>query len=257
MDLEAVASLLAVPVALLTAWWAWRGANKGAEATVTAGRSQSEAAVEAVWRQGRNEHEQWIHNARSDAYSEFLRAADALARTVKRLPQVDYEHREELLAQRSMAVDEAYARVEVLGSPSVTAQAQHLRSHCHRLERTALRRAVLKSAVEALENESCWDNPEHCENQHHNSASVAWNLLVSWGRLEFEEQCEERGFLEFCLQGSGALSDEHIAQVLDVSKNTAGWDDLIGGWSRDPLDERFQDARIEFVNAMRHSTTAT
>lgn len=254
MDLEAAASLLAVPVALLAAWWARRGASRGAEATVTAGQSQSEAIVEAVRQQGHNEREQWAHNARSHAYAEFLRAADALARTVRSLPEVDYEHRKELLAEKSMAVDETYAHVEALASPPVVAQAQHLRSHCHNLEKTALRRAVLKSAVSALDRWGCWDNPDHCEDQHHNSAYVAWDLLVGWGQLGLEEQCEERGFLEFCLKESRALSDEHVAQVLDVSKNAAGWDDLIGGWSRDPLHERFQDARIEFVKAMRNST---
>lgn len=113
----------------------------------------------------------------------------------------------------------------------------------------ALRRAVLRSAVSALEANWSPRDAELCEDPHHGSAFVAWELLARWGSLEDDERWEQLDFLQFVLQESRALTMEQIDQVLDMAKSVACWDLMMGGWLRDPLLERFQAVRDEFADA--------
>ncbi|MFJ3650754.1 hypothetical protein [Streptomyces murinus] len=183
------------------------------------------------------------------AYAEFLSAVDILVRIVTELPDVPTAARRELLNQKATAVVEARAGVAVLGPPTVLCRVEEVAKQCAELEKLALRRAVLRSAISALEAAWCPRNAEWCRDPHHNSAHVAWKLLAEWGRLEDEERWEKLDLLEFTLQESHALEAEQVRQVLDVANSVAHWDEMIGGFIRDPLLERFQAVRDAFVDA--------
>ncbi|MEV6163465.1 hypothetical protein AB0L71_16320 [Streptomyces sp. NPDC052052] len=77
---------------------------------------------------------------------------------------------------------------------------------------------------------------------------MAWELLAEWGRLEDEERWEKLDFLEFALRESHALGAEQVRQVLDVANSVAYWDEMIGGFVRDPLLEQLQAVRDDFVD---------
>ncbi|CAM5424422.1 putative protein OS=Streptomyces griseomycini OX=66895 GN=FHS37_002250 PE=4 SV=1 [Streptomyces griseomycini] len=77
---------------------------------------------------------------------------------------------------------------------------------------------------------------------------MAWELLCEWGRLENEERWEKLDLLEFTLQERQALDAEQVKHVLEVVNNVASWDEMIGGFIRDPLMERFQAVRDEFAD---------
>ncbi|MFF0160192.1 hypothetical protein ACFYRY_22055 [Streptomyces sp. NPDC005263] len=183
------------------------------------------------------------------AYTQFLRAADLLVRTGRELPAIPHESRKVLLDQKVTGVVEAQAGVAVLGPPAITARARDVLEQSLGLEKLALPRAVLRSAVSALEAHWCPRNAESCEDPHHGSAFVALQLLVEWGGLDDDERWEQLDFLQFTLQESRSLTTEQIDQVLDVAKSVVCWDRMMGGWVRDPLLERFQAVRDEFADA--------
>jgi hypothetical protein len=224
--------------------------DRAADAALTAGLSQSHAALQAARVQGHVGREHALESERRVAYTEFLRAADLLARTVRDLPAICYESRQHLLDQKATAMVEAQAAVAVLGPATITARAHDVLAQCLRLEELALRRAVLRSAVIALEAHWCPRNAERCEDPHHGSAFVAWELLAEWGRLEDEERWEKLDFLKFTLQESRAFTTEQMDHVLEVANSVTCWDEMMGGWIRDPLLERFQTVRDEFVDAV-------
>ncbi|MGW2918024.1 hypothetical protein ACWDBF_09180 [Streptomyces angustmyceticus] len=245
---SALTTLITVPTTLLAAHWTRRGADRAADATVLAGLDQSQATVTAAQLQEQSGREQSLGCARRSAYAEFLRAVDVLVRIVTELPDVPPAARRELLNQKATAVVETRAGVAVLGPPTVLRQAEEVVKQCANLEKLALRRAVLRSAISALEAAWCPRNAEWCQDPHHSSAHVAWDLLTEWGRLEDEERWEKLDFLEFVLQESHALEAEQVGQVLDVANSVACWDEMIGGFVRDPLLERFQAVRDAFVD---------
>jgi hypothetical protein len=207
------------------------------------------AYVQAARLQGRAGREHVLESERRVAYTHFLRAADLLVRTVRELPAIPHESRKVLLDQKVTGLVEAQAGVAVLGPPAVTARARDVLERSLGLEKLALRRAVLRSAISALEARWCPRNAELCEDPHHGSAFVAWELLAKWGTLEDDERWVELDFLQFTLQESRALTTEQIDQVLDVANSVACWDLILGGWVRDPLLERFQAVRDEFADA--------
>ncbi|MFJ7585838.1 hypothetical protein ACIQZO_00265 [Streptomyces sp. NPDC097617] len=245
---SALTILITVPATLLAAHWSRRSADRAAGATVLAGIDQSRAAVAAAQLQERAGREQWLEGVRRSAYAEFLSAVDVLVRVVTELPEVPGASRRELLDQKATAVVQARAGVAVLGPPAVLSQAEKVARQCARLEKPALRRAVLRSTISALEEAWRPRNAEFCEDAHHTSAYVAWELLAEWGRLEDEERWEKPGLLEFTLQESRALDAEQVRQVLEVANSVACWDEMIGGFLRDPLLERFQAVRDDFVD---------
>ncbi|MFB6938952.1 hypothetical protein [Streptomyces chartreusis] len=214
-----------------------------------AGFDQSQAAVAAAQLQERAVREQSLESARRSAYAEFLSAVDVFVRIVGELPDIPRTSRRELLDEKATAVVQAQAGVAVLGPPPVLSQAEKVAKQCAQLEKLALRRAVLRSAISALEDAWCPRNAEWCQDPHHNSAHVAWELLCEWGRLEDEERWEKLDFLEFTLQESHALDAEQVKHVLEVANNVAFWDEMIGGFVRDPLLERFQAVRDGFADA--------
>ncbi|MFJ8566977.1 hypothetical protein [Streptomyces sp. NPDC093514] len=250
---SALTTLIAVPATLLAAHWTRRSADRAADATVLAGLDQSHAAVAAAQLQERAGREQSLEDARRASYAEFLSAVDVFVRIVTQLPDVPVASRRELLDQKATAVVQARAGVAVLGPPTVIGQAEKVAKQCARLEELALRRAVLRSAISALEEAWCPRNAEFCQDPHHTSAYVAWELLCRWGRLEDEERWEELDFLQFILQESHALDAEQVRQVLEVANSVACWDEIIGGFVRDPLLERFQAVREDFVDVAHGS----
>ncbi|MGP4112254.1 hypothetical protein ACTWP5_15235 [Streptomyces sp. 4N509B] len=151
----------------------------------------------------------------------------------------------------------SFTTVELLGSGDTVSLARRLRARCSQLERCALRRAVLRSALASLEKGWCPGNAEHCDHPAHDAAWVAWDHLTRWDAIEEEREHEERGayeereLLEFCLRESGRIPEAEIRRILDTTMNTAGWSDLVGGWIRDPLVERYDAARADYLAALR------
>ncbi|MGH4032108.1 hypothetical protein ACQB60_24605 [Actinomycetota bacterium Odt1-20B] len=231
--IAALLSLLSIPVALVAAWWSKRGTERS--------------------------HDQWWRSQLGGAATEFLRATDALTETVKRLPTLAYELRGPLLQESSAAVVGAHAPLELIAPADLLPPAGQLRDQCRYLERVALDRAVLRCAISALEGDgasgwccSCPTEEEPCDDEQHGAAWVAWELLTRWAGKEAEERRNDRDLLDFCLRESGTLSDAQIIQVLALADRCpAGWDRLIGGWARDPLMERVESAREDFVTAAR------
>ncbi|GHF80218.1 hypothetical protein GCM10018783_58280 [Streptomyces griseosporeus] len=245
---SALTTLITVPATLLAAHWTRRSADKAANATVAAGLDQSQATVAAAQLQERALREESLESARRSAYADFLSAVDVFVRIVTALPDMPRASRRELLDQKATAVVQARAGVAVLGPPPVLSQAERVAEQCAQLEKLALRRAVLRSAISALEDAWCPRNAEWCQDPHHNSAHVAWGLLCEWGRLEDEERWEKLDLLEFTLQESHALDAEQVKHVMEVANCVAFWDEMIGGFVRDPLLERFQAVRDSFAD---------
>ncbi|GHH85967.1 hypothetical protein GCM10018793_56010 [Streptomyces sulfonofaciens] len=248
-----VTAFITVPATLVAAHWTRRSMDRAADAAVAVGLGQSEAAVQAARLQGRAGREHALESERRAAYTRLLCAADLLVRTVRELPAVPHESRKALLDQKVTGVVEAQAGVAVLGPPSLTARARDVLEQSLGLEKLALRRAVLRAAVSALETHWCPRDAEVCEDPQHGSAFVAWELLSQWGSLEDEERWAQLDFLGFTLRESRALTAEQVDQVLDVANSVACWDLMMGGWVRDPLLERFQAVRDEFARAARGS----
>ncbi|MGG7569377.1 hypothetical protein [Streptomyces sirii] len=266
-DMGAIAALLSIPVALVTAWWNKRSAERATDVALTAGRAQAAASLTAVRVQDRAENARWHRAQLGDAAAEFLRATDAFARTVKRLPDVEHELRRPLVWELAKAVEDAYAPLELITPTDLLSPAQQLRAGCRHLQRVALDRAVLRSAINALETGWCpgsaetgWrsGDVEDCTHEGHNAAWVAWDLLASWAGKEHEERRNDRDLLDFCLRDSGTLSDTQVDQALELADRCPStWNQLIGGWLRDPLMDSAESAREAFVTAARTTTLNT
>ncbi|MFD8749598.1 hypothetical protein ACFV0O_01225 [Kitasatospora sp. NPDC059577] len=245
-------AVLALPISVLAAWWTRRSGDRAAGATLSAGHSQASAALAAVHVQKQNEQELRQQTALADASSGFLRASDELVATVQRLSEVDHDRRSAQLADHGTAVESAFGPLELLASPDLISRATGLLQHCRRLEKLALDRAVLRSAVAAMEDGWCDSDAEDCDHPEHGSAWVAWCFLVEWPDMEAEKRREERGLLEFCLLESGRMSEEDAARVLALADRCpSSWSAMVGGLVRDPLMERFTSLRTEFVDAAR------
>ncbi|NEE21588.1 hypothetical protein G3M58_85890 [Streptomyces sp. SID7499] len=250
---NSVTALGAALVALVAVYWTRRGAERTAGATLVAGLGQSQAAVKAAQLQDRAGRQPTLEGERRAVYQDFLRATDIFTRTFAALPDIPHALRKDLLDQVATAVVEARAGVAVLGSSTAISAAAELAGLCSQLERLALRRAVVRSAISVLETNWCPRNAEWCQDSHHIAAHVAWGLLVDWGHLEEEDRWEKLDLLESALQDSHALPAEQMEQVLDVVNNVSCWSEMVGGWVRDPLLERLQAVRAVFVDAAYES----
>ncbi len=259
VDLGAVAAaLLTPPIAFMSALWARRGSRQSADAALGAGVSQANASVTAARVQTRSELELRQQTALADASAAFLRAADALARTVQHLPGVEPEERHAQLAAHDMAVATALGPLELLAPPGLLHHSKALLKYCQTLEKLALDRAVLRSAVQALESGWCHLNPEACDHDHHSSAFVAWQFLVDWASLEDDERWRDRDLLEFCLQESQCMAEGETSRLLSVADRVpAAWSQMIGGFVRDPLMEQYASLRTPFIEAAGSVTPAS
>ncbi|MGC5394981.1 hypothetical protein ACPXCP_04435 [Streptomyces sp. DT20] len=251
VDLGAVAALLSVPTAVVAAWWTKRSAEGATSAALLAGRIQADAAIAAVQTQSFLDRDQQRHIALGSACLEFLSVSDALVGVVKRLPSLDSNERQELVAKHAVPVETRYASLELLAPPALLAAAECLLSQCRLLERCAPDRAVLRATVSALKAGWCPGDPEDCTDDGHGAAYVAWEFIVDWARKGEEERRNDRGLLDYCLRNSAALTEMRVPQALRlVDRCPAMWDQLIGGWVRDPLIERVE-SRKDFVAAAR------
>ncbi|MGW0885175.1 hypothetical protein [Streptomyces sp. NPDC002671] len=251
-DLGAVAALLSIPAGLITVWWNGRSVDRGTRATLLAGLTQADASVVAARVQGLGESDLWQQAALADASAAFLRSADAFIRIVRMLPELDHDQRASRLDKHGADVETAFSSLDLLASPDLRRSAEEVLSYCKSLERRALDRAVLRSAIKALEDGWCYGNPELCNHPHHDSAWVAWELLVDWPRKEEETREEDRGLLEYCLEESPCFSEQEARRVLALAdRNPASWAHMLGGWIRDPLLERFTSLRTSFVDEAR------
>ncbi len=256
-DLGAVAALLSIPVGLITVWWNARSADGGTRATLIAGITQADASVVAAQVQGLREFESWQQATLADASAGFLRSADAFVRTVRMLPEFDNDQRASRLDIHGVEVETAFSSLDLLAPPDLRRSAEEVLSYCKSLERKALDRAVLRSAIKALEDGWCYGNPETCNHPHHGSAWVAWELLMDWPRKDEEAREEDRGLLEYCLEDSCCFSEQEARRVLALAdRNPGSWTQMLGGWVRDPLLERFTSLRASFVDEARGARPA-
>ncbi|MEE4496385.1 hypothetical protein [Streptomyces sp. BE230] len=252
VDLGAVAALLSVLTAVVAAWWTKRSAEGATSAALLAGRIQADAAIAAVQTQSFLDRDQQRHIALGSACLEFLSVSDALVGVVKRLPSLDSNERQALVAKHAVPVETRYASLELLAPPALLAAAECLLSQCRLLERCALDRAVLRATVSALEEGWCPGNPEDCTDDSHDAAYVAWEFIIDWARKGEEGRRNDRGLLDYCLRNSATLTEMQVTQALRlVDRCPAMWDQLIGGWVRDPLIERVENHRKDFVDAAR------
>jgi hypothetical protein len=257
VDMGTVAALLSIPVGLITVWWNARSVDRGTEATLAVGLTQADASVVAAQVQGLNETGLWQQTALADASASFLRSADAFVRTVRMLPELDHDQRASRLDERGSEVEAAFSSLDLLAPPDLRRSAKEVLSYCRSLERKALDRAVLRSAVKALENGWCPGNPEICTHPQHDAAWVAWELLMSWSRKEEETRAEDRDLLEYCLDESRCFSEQEVRRVLALAdRNPASWAQMLGGLIRDPLLERFTPLRTSFVDGVRSACLA-
>ncbi|MFC9398745.1 hypothetical protein ACFTWS_37270 [Streptomyces sp. NPDC057027] len=253
VDLIAVVTaFLTPPIAFMAALWARRIGRQSADAAVVSGANQAHGSVAAARVQTRGELELRQQAALADTSAAFLRASDALARTVEQLPGVVPEERSAQLAAHSMAVETTFGPLELLAPPELLRHAKALRAYCRALENLALDRAVLRSAVQALKDGWCPFNAETCDHDHRSAAFVAWQFLMEWSEREDEERWTDRGLLEYCLQESQRMTEREISSLLGVvDRAPAAWSRMIGGLVRDPLMERFATLRAPFVEAAR------
>ncbi|MFB7475194.1 hypothetical protein [Kitasatospora sp. NPDC056184] len=247
-----VPAVLALPIGFMAAWWTRRSGERAAEATLSAARSQASAATAASDLRARNEQEIRQRRALEEASFGFLRAADAFAATVQRLPGVDPDQRGAQLAEHGTAVESAIGPLELLAPPELVAPARQLLDHCRTLEKLALDRAVLRPALKALEDGWCDEDAEDCDHDRHGAAWVAWCLLAEWSAKNSEARREERDLLEYCLEASERFSAEETARVLALADRCpASWSAMVGGPVRDPLMERLASLRAAFLDATR------
>ncbi|WP_405419115.1 hypothetical protein [Streptomyces erythrochromogenes] len=256
MDLVAIGTaataFLTPPIAFLAALWARRSGRQSADATVDSSIAQADGSITAARVQTHGGLQLRQQAALGDTSAVFLRAADALARTVQQLPCLAPEERDTQLAAHGMTVETAFGPLELLAPTELLCHAKALQEYCRTLENLALDRAVLRSAVSALEAGWCPFNAEACDHDHHGAAFVAWEFLMKWNGLEDEERWEERGLLEFCLQESRRMDESDTARVLAVADRVpAAWSQMIGGLGRDLLMERFASLRTSYVEAAR------
>ncbi|WP_326618825.1 hypothetical protein OG863_15900 [Streptomyces decoyicus] len=243
----AVTALITVPVTLVAARWSSRSTDNSAGATVLAGHGQAVATVEAVRIQAHAEREKALEEMRFGAYAEFLTAASLFVRAVNELPDFPSSVRASLLDEKANSVVRALAGVELLAPPAVAARARDVSVQCSRLEKLALRRAVLRSALSMLEANWCPRDAEQCRDSHHGSAFLSWELLTEWSTLEDEERWENLDLLRYALENSQALDADHVQHVVEVANHVAHWNNMLGGWVRDPMLERFYATRAEYV----------
>ncbi|MEV7603089.1 hypothetical protein AB0O91_37545 [Kitasatospora sp. NPDC089797] len=247
-----VPALLALPIGFLTARWARRGGGRAAAAVLDAGLRPTRAAVGAARVQEPTVPDLRRPGTPTDPATAFLRAADALAATVRGLPEVEHDRRGARLARHALAVETGYGPLERSATPLLRSRARALLGHCRELERVALDRAVLRSAVRALEQGWCDVNAELCDHPHHIAASLARDVVVEWSGKDEAQRGRDRDLLEHCLRESRCLSGEEGARLLALADRLpAGWSQLIGGYFRDPLMERFAELRAPFVEAAR------
>lgn len=208
-------------------------------------------ALETTHAQRAVERELRLEAQRSEAWTAFLCAADAFAGAVWTLADVAPEHRAEELRRRSEVLTTACSALPMHGPDRVVRQAEALRERCARMEQYAVRRAVVRSALQALLEKWCPGNAEHCESDAHSSAWLAHVLLEGWGDREDDERPDDLAHLEDLIRESGALADADLARLLAVARSPVCWELLAAEprWLRPRTG--YDEARDAFTAAVR------
>lgn len=208
-------------------------------------------ALETTHAQRTAERELRREAQRSEAWTAFLCAADTFVGAVWTLADVAPEHRAEELRLRSEALTAACSALRMLGPEHVVRHAEAMRERCSRMERYAVRRAVVRSALQALYARWCPGNAEHCESDAHSCAWLAHEMLEGWGDREDDERPDDLGHLEFLIRESGALRDADLARLLALARSPVCWELLAAepGWLRPRTG--YDEARDAFTAAVR------
>ncbi|MBJ3809760.1 hypothetical protein [Streptomyces flavofungini] len=220
-------------------------------------------ALESLGSHAAVERELRLEAQRCEAWTAFLRTSDAFADVVWRLGELDARSRPEALRTRSEALTQACSGLRVLGPECVVRHAEAVRERCARMERYAARRAVVRSALRALECRWCPGNAEWCEDDAHGCAFVAHDMLEGWGERDEDERPEDLDFLEYLIRQSGVLADDgapaesgvltedDLRRLLAVAGNPVSWNYLAAEdrWLRPRTG--FDEERGAFIDSVR------
>lgn len=192
-------------------------------------------ALDTTRAQGTVQRAVHLDARRSEAWTAFLRAADAFTDAVRTLADIAAEQRADVLRARSEALTEACSPLRVLGPERVARHAESIRARCSQVERYAVQRAVVRRALRALEAGWCPGNAEHCRSDAHTCAWLAHDLLESWADREDDDRSADLDFLEYLIKESNTLPDPDLALVLSVARSPVCWELLIAGeWWWEP-----------------------
>ncbi|MEU3499388.1 hypothetical protein ABZ726_01010 [Streptomyces hundungensis] len=209
-----------------------------------------------------------LETERCAAWRAFLRTSDAFADAVWRLKELDPLSRGEELRAKSAALTEAFSGLRVLGPDTVVRHAEALRERCGRMERYAVKRAVVRSALDALEQRWCPGNAERCEERcegsdAHSYAMVAHEMLEGWGDRDEDDRPDDLDSLEFLIgesgvlaavgapTESGVLSEDDLRQLLTIARTPVSWHLLSAKdhWFRPRTG--YEEGRSAFVSSVR------
>ncbi|MEU6917114.1 hypothetical protein [Streptomyces olindensis] len=211
-------------------------------------------ALETARAQRVAERELRLEAQRSEAWTAFLCAADAFVGAVWTLADVAPERRAEELRVRSEALTTACSALRVPGPDRVVRHAEAMRECCARMERYAVQRAVVRSALQALLAKWCPGNAEHCESDAHSCAFLAHDMIEGWGDREDDERPDDLDHLQFLIKESGALPDADLARLLAVARSPVCWELLAADprWLRPRTG--YDEAREAFTEAVREQS---
>ncbi|MFF9478099.1 hypothetical protein [Streptomyces sp. NPDC014733] len=192
-----------------------------------------------------------------EAYEAFADAVRGFDRVLEGLPDLGVVERKTELDAAFTLVRRAHSAVTIRGASDVVVLADDVYAQCAGMERWALRAAAVRSALRALERQwcpgtegRCEGDPERCTYDPHNSAIVAHAMVESWGGRDELDQAEDRSLLEFCLEESGALSEEQLVALRQELNRASSWDLLLGYGRRRPAG-RLREALAAFVSGSR------
>jgi hypothetical protein len=206
-------------------------------------------ALEATYAQGAVEWEMRLEVQRSEAWTALLRAADAFVDGVWTLGDIAPEFRVEVLRVRSEALTQACSGLRMLGPDRVVRHAEGMRERCSHMERYAVRRAVVRSALLVLQEGWCPGNAEYCQSDAHSCAWLAYELLEGWGDREEDQRPDDLDFLEYLIRETGALNDPDLTRLLSVARSPVCWELLIA-------EDRWLQPRTGFYAERDAFTTA-
>lgn len=206
-------------------------------------------ALEAASMQKAVERETRVEARRNEAWTALLRAADAFVDTVWALEHTAPEDRVGALRVKSEMLTEACAGLRVLGPDHVVRHAERMRELCSQMERYAVKRAVVRSAMVALEREWCPGNAEACQSDAHTCAWLAHGMLEGWGSRDGDQRPDDLEYLEYLIKETPALNDAELARLLVVARNPVCWDLLAS-------EERWLRPRTGFYGAREAFTRA-
>ncbi|MFF3274425.1 hypothetical protein ACFYWU_26355 [Streptomyces chrestomyceticus] len=224
--------------------------------------------LESMSSQAAVERELQLEAQRREVWTAFLRASDAFVDAVWRLRKVDSRARTEELRARYQALMEACSELRLLGPDAVVRHAEAVWERCACMERYAVRRAVVRSALDALERRWCPGNPERCEERcgisdAHNCAWLAHVMLEGWDNRDDDDRPDDLDHLEYLVRESGVLAGDGAAPesgvlteddlhwLLAVAGNPVSWDLLAAEdrWLRPRTG--YDESRGAFVSSVR------